>query len=81
MTYEIEPRILFCNVFLGGRNYDCNQKNTVALLHFTLVKIESTNQQYDKRLFIELPVDCSVHENCKVTAQNILGTCCVQKLF
>ena len=49
-------RILSCNVFLGGGNFDCNQKNAVALRHFKFVKTGSTNPQYDKRLFIELQV-------------------------
>ena len=33
-----------------------------------------TNPQYDKRLFIDLPVQC-IHANYK------LRTCCVHKLF
>ena len=36
----------------------------------------STNPQYDKILFIDLPV-----QYMKLQAQNMKRTCCVQKLF
>ena len=65
--------ILFCNVFLGGRNHDCNQKNAVALLYFKSVKTGSSNQQYIWQKIVHR-ITSSVHENCKLTVQNMLCT-------
>ena len=41
-------RILSCNVFLGGRNFDCNQKNAVALqlFKFVITNEVSSEPQY-----------------------------------
>ena len=50
-----------------------NEANTSKSFSEALI-LASTNPQYDKRLFIDLPVQY-IHENYK------LRTCCVHKLF
>ena len=50
-----------------------NEKSTGKSLSEAFI-LTSTNPQYDKRLFIDLPVHY-VHENYKIR------TCCAHKLF